>query len=133
MMKKTSSASANVTGETSHLSDVKLLALCREGQDRMSVVGIFPECSAKYAQATDELFRYAASVGARLTVLYSTQPAAALLQYVRSNEVTNLIVSESGAGRAERLISHMLPEVTVSSGSARRWTETALSCSVARS
>lgn len=115
MMKKTGSMSASVSSQISNRPDVRLMALCRHDGDRMSVVGIFPECSAGYAQSTEELFRYAISVGARLTVLYSAQPAAALLEYVRSNAVTDVIISEGCAHRAERLISHMLPDVSVSS------------------
>ena len=117
MMNQQCVMSASVSDNTRNRHDVKLLALCREYGNRMSVVGIFPECSAGYAEATEELFRYASSVGARLTVLYSTQPAAALLEYVRNNAVTHLIIDGGYANGAGKLISHMLPEVDVSSES----------------
>ena len=81
----------------------KLLALCRDDGDRMSVIGVFPECGQEYAERTEELFRYSSSIGANLTVLYSTQPAA----------VTDIIISEDDASGAARLFEKMLPEVSV--------------------
>ena len=115
MMSKQCAMSMSISDGILYRPAASLLALCRHKGDSMSVVGIFPECSAGYAESTEELFRYASSVGARLTVLYSAQPAAALLEYVRSSEVTSLIIGggiDCGAGR---LISHMLPDVAVSS------------------
>ncbi len=91
----------------------KLLALCRADGDKMSVVGVFPKCGQEYAERTEELFRYSSSIGANLTVLYSTQPAAALLKYAGSHAVTDIIISESDTSGAARLISKMLPEVTL--------------------
>lgn len=91
----------------------KLLALCRDEGDRMSVVGVFPTCGKEYAQHTEELFRYSSSIGANLTVLYSTQPAAALLKYAGSHAVTDIVISESDTSGAARLISKMLPDVAV--------------------
>ena len=91
----------------------KLLALCRKDGDNMSVVGVFPECGEQYAERTEALFRYSSSIGANLTVLYSTQPAAAFLEYVRSNAVTDVVISEADASGAARLVSRMMPEVTV--------------------
>jgi Osmosensitive K+ channel histidine kinase len=91
----------------------KLLALCRNEGDSMSVVGVFPECGEQYAERTEELFRYSSSIGANLTVLYSTQPAAALLEYVRSNAVTDVVISEADSSGAARLVSRLMPEVAV--------------------
>ncbi len=98
----------------------KLLALCRDDGDSMSVVGVFPECGGQYAERTEELFRYSSSIGANLTVLYSTQPAAALLEYVRENAVTDLVISEKDVSGAARLVSHMMPGVTVTLAPADR-------------
>ena len=91
----------------------KLLALCRDDGDRMSVIGVFPECGQEYAERTEELFRYSSSIGANLTVLYSTQPAAALLKYAGSHAVTDIIISENDASGAARLFEKTLPEVSV--------------------
>ena len=91
----------------------KLLALCRDEGDKMSVVGVFPSCGKEYAERTEELFRYSSSIGANLTVLYSTQPAAALLKYAGSHAVTDIIISESDTSGAARLIRRMLPGVSV--------------------
>ena len=91
----------------------KLLALCRDEGDRMSVVGVFPECGKEYAERTEALFRYSSSIGANLTVLYSTQPAAALLKYAGSHAVTDIVISESDTSGAARLISGMLHDVAV--------------------
>jgi hypothetical protein len=91
----------------------KLLALCRDEGDEMSVVGVFPACGEEYAERTEELFRYSSSIGANLTVLYSTQPAAALLKYAGSHAVTDIVISESDTSGAARLISGMLPDVAV--------------------
>ena len=91
----------------------KLLALCRDKGDKMSVVGVFPNCGEEYAERTEELFRYSSSIGANLTVLYSTQPAAALLKYARSHAVTDIVISENDSSGAARLISVMLPDVSV--------------------
>ncbi|MBQ9901501.1 MAG: hypothetical protein IJM51_03835 [Clostridia bacterium] len=92
----------------------KLLALCRDKGDRMSVVGVFPNCGEEYAERTEELFRYSSSIGANLTVLYSTQPAAALLKYAGSHAVTDIVLSENDTSGAARLITGMLPGVSVS-------------------
>ena len=91
----------------------KLLALCRDKGDKISVVGVFPKCGEEYAERTEALFRYSSSIGANLTVLYSTQPAAALLKYARSHAVTDIIISESDSSGAAKLIRKMLPEVAV--------------------
>ena len=66
-----------------------------------------------HAERTEELFRYSSSIGANLTVLYSTQPAAALLKYAGSHAITDIIISESDTSGAARLIETMLPEVSV--------------------
>ena len=95
-----------------HLA-AKLLALCRDDGDKMSVVGVFPQCGQEYAERTEELFRYSSSIGANLTVLYSTQPAAALLKYAGSHAITDIIISESDTSGAARLIRRMLPGVSV--------------------
>ena len=115
MMNQQCAKSVSVPGGILHRPAASLLALCRHKGDSKSVVGIFPECSERYAESTEELFRYASSVGAPLSVLYSSQPAAALLEYVRSTDVTNLIISEGFSFGADRLISHMLPGVAVTS------------------
>lgn len=115
MMNQQCAKSVSVPGGILHRPAASLLALCRHKGDSKSVVGIFPECSERYAESTEELFRYASSVGAPLSVLYSSQPAAALLEYVRSTDVTNLIISEGFSFGADRLISHMLPSVAVTS------------------
>ena len=115
MMNQRCAKSVSVPGGILHRPAASLLALCRHKGDSKSVVGIFPECSERYAESTEELFRYASSVGAPLSVLYSSQPAAALLEYVRSTDVTNLIISEGFSFGADRLISHMLPGVAVTS------------------
>ena len=95
-----------------HLA-AKLLALCRDDGDRMSVVGVFPNCGEEYAERTEELFRYSSSIGANLTVLYSTQPAAALLKYARSHAVTDIIISQNDTSGAAKLISRMLPDISL--------------------
>lgn len=95
-----------------HLA-AKLLALCREEGKKKSVVGVFPECGEQYAERTEELFRYSLSIGANLTVLYSTQPAAALLEYIRSHAVTDLVISEKDTSGAGRLVAELLPKVSV--------------------
>ena len=82
MMNQQCAKSVSVPGGILHRPAASLLALCRHKGDSKSVVGIFPECSERYAESTEELFRYASSVGAPLSVLYSSQPAAALLEYV---------------------------------------------------
>ena len=115
MMIQQCAVSVSVSGGVLHRPTASLLALCRHKGGSKSVVGIFPQCSERYADATEELFRYASFVGAHLTVLYSSQPAAALLEFVRSSDVTNLIIGKGIACGADRLISHMLPDVAISS------------------
>ena len=56
MMNQQCVMSASLSDNTRNRYDVKLLALCREDENRMSVVGIFPDCSAGYAEATEELW-----------------------------------------------------------------------------
>ena len=91
----------------------KVLTEQEESPAAVSLVGIFPECGKEYVQQTEALHQYSSLIGADLTVLYSREPALALLEYVKSRRITDLIISEKDAGGAVKLISQILPKVRV--------------------
>lgn len=94
------------------------LAIAAKSSAELKVVGIFPACGGEYAEMTEQLYRYAAGIGAEMTVLYSREPALALLDYVRNSDITELVISESDSSGAARLISDVLPGVNVTLASA---------------
>ena len=91
----------------------KALELAENENAGLSVVGVFPECGGEYAEKTEELYRYSSSIGAEMTVLYSTEPALALMEYVRYKKITDVIISESDESGAAKLINEILPKVNV--------------------
>lgn len=91
----------------------KALELAEEGNAEVSVVGVFPECGVEYAEQTEQLYQYSSSIGADMTVLYSTEPALALMEYVKHKRITDVIISESDTSGAAKLIREILPKVNV--------------------
>jgi K+-sensing histidine kinase KdpD len=91
----------------------KALEIAEAGNAEVSIVSVFPECDAEYAEVTENLYRYSSSIGAEMTVLYSTEPALALMEYVRHKKITDLIISESDTSGAAKLIGEIFPKVNI--------------------
>lgn len=91
----------------------KALELAEEDNTELSVVSVFPECGGEYAQKTEQLYQYSSSIGAEMTVLYSSEPALALMEHVKHNKITNVVISESNMSCAAKLIQEILPNVKV--------------------
>lgn len=91
----------------------KALEIAEAGNAEVSVVGVFPECGVEYAEKTEQLYQYSSSIGADMTVLYSTEPALALMEYVRHKRITDVIISEGDTSGAAKLIGEILPKVNV--------------------
>ncbi len=111
----------------------KALELAESDNAELSVVSVFPECGGEYAEKTEQLHRYSSSIGAEMTVLYSSEPALALMKHVRNNKITNVVISESDTSGAAKLIKEILPEVRVTvvpneSGSVCSWFAADLFC-----
>lgn len=91
----------------------KALEIAETDGAEISVVGVFPECDVEYAESTEQLYQYSSSIGADMTVLYSTEPALALMEYVKNKRITDVIISESDTSGAANLIKEILPKVNV--------------------
>ena len=90
-----------------------LVSLSETEDAALSVVGVFPDCGGEYAERVEELYRYSSSVGASMTALYSEEPALALLDYVKHNRITDLMISEKDTSGAAKLIAEVLPKVNI--------------------
>ena len=90
-----------------------LVSLSETEDAALSVVGVFSDCGGENAERVEELYRYSSSVGASMTALYSEEPALALLDYVKHNRITDLMISEKDTSGAARLIAGVLPKVNV--------------------
>lgn len=107
------------TGEGMGVSwNMTAAVLARIGQEecekvKLSVVSVIPKCSQEYAEATEELYRYCVSIGAEMNVLYSKQPAYALLNFVSANKINELYLDEKSAESCLRLIERLAPNVKV--------------------
>lgn len=91
----------------------KALELAEADKSGLSVVSVFPECGGEYAERTEQLYQYSSSIGAEMTVLYSSEPALALMKHVKHNKITNVVISESDTSGAAKLIQEVLPKVKV--------------------
>ena len=91
----------------------KALELAEEDNAELSVVSVFPECGGEYSQKTEQLYQYSSSIGAEMTVLYSSEPALALMKHIKHNNITNVVISESDTSGAAKLIQEILPKVRV--------------------
>lgn len=111
----------------------KALKIAEAENAELSVVSVFPECGGEYAERTEQLYQYSSSIGADMTVLYSKEPALALMEHVRHKKVTDVIISESDTSGAAKLIKEILPKVNVTvinndSGSVCNWFAADLLC-----
>lgn len=91
----------------------RALAVAANNGSELKIIGIFPECGGEYAQAAEQLYRYSVGIGAEMTVIYSREPALALLDYVGNNNITELVISESDDSGAAGLINDVLPRVSI--------------------
>lgn len=91
----------------------KALELAKTDKSELSVVSVFPECGGEYAEKTEQLYQYSSSIGAEMTVLYSSEPALALMKHVKHNKITNVVISESDTSGVAKLIQEVLPKVKV--------------------
>lgn len=91
----------------------KALEIAEGGNACVSIVSVFPECGGEYAERTEQLYQYSSSIGADMTVLYSTEPALALMEHVRHKKITDVIISENDTSGAAKLIGEILPKVNV--------------------
>ena len=92
---------------------VALLSMMETEGATLSVVGVFSDCGGENAERVEELYRYSSSVGASMTALYSDEPALALLDYVKHNRITDLMISEKDTSGAAKLIAEVLPKVNI--------------------
>ena len=90
-----------------------LLSMMETEGAALSVVGVFSDCGGENAERVEELYRYSSSVGASMTALYSDEPALALLDYVKHNRITDLMISEKDTSGAAKLIAEVLPKVNI--------------------
>lgn len=112
-MNKTHKTVAIYSQDNQRQIAAKALEIAEAGNAEVSVVGVFPECGVEYAEKTEQLYQYSSSIGADMTVLYSTEPALALMGYVRHKRITDVIISESDTSGAAKLIEEVLPKVNV--------------------
>ena len=112
-MDKKRSVAAVYSQDNSKSTAEQALAVAARNGAELKIVAVFPECGGEYAGITEELYRYSAGIGVELTVLYSSEPALALLDYVGNNNITELVISESDDSGAARLISDILPGVNI--------------------
>ncbi len=91
----------------------KALELAKADNAELSIVSVFPECGGEYAMKTEQLYQYSSAIGAEMTVLYSSEPALALMKHIKHNKINNVVISENDTSGAAKLIQEVLPKVKV--------------------